>query len=320
MGMTEFLLVVAVGGGIIAVLLTTFRGAAAEADRETPAVEGQRPEGGPLRSELEDRRRAALRSLEEIETDYEAGNLSAEDYESLRARYEKEAAVLTQRLQSEGPLPEPAERAGAAAPAAASGGSWMTAVGWTAGAVAFVALAWLIMSQALRPRGPDDTITGSLPGQEMGSAAAGAPIAEVDMNRVAELERAVAADSSNVAALNELGHLYLTMQRYPELAQVSMKALDVNPENPEALTHLGMVLMSVQHLDDAFASFDRALEIDPDFAEALQFKGMVAFMSRDFDTAVEAWDHYMDVVPPEQQAPRVRALLESARASANAGG
>ncbi|NIR42612.1 MAG: hypothetical protein GWN99_01870 [Gemmatimonadetes bacterium] len=318
MGMTEFLLVVAVGGGIIAVLLTTFRGAASEAEPEPEVGAAALTEADQELLELEERHRAALRSLDEIETDYEAGNLSEEDYDSLRTRYEKEAAVLAQQRENVERAPAPARPV--AASSGTSRGSWTTAVGWTAGAIAFVALAWLVMSQALRPRGQEGSITGSLPGQEMGGGpAAGTPLADVDMGRLAELERAVAADSSDVAALNELGHLYLTLQRYGDVAQVSMKALDLNPENPEALTHLGMVLLSVQHVDDAFTSFDRALEIDPNFAEALQFKGMVAFMSRDFGTAVEAWERYMDVVPPEEQAPRVRALLESARASADAG-
>ena len=65
MGMTEFLLVVAVGGGIIAVLSATFRGAAAEATGEerTAAVDTGAPDDGG-RDELKDRRRAALQSLE----------------------------------------------------------------------------------------------------------------------------------------------------------------------------------------------------------------------------------------------------------------
>lgn len=316
MGMTEFLLVVAVGGGIIAVLFATFRGAASDA--EADSERSYEPEVDEGLAELEERHLSVLRAMEEIDADFEAGNLSQEDYRSLHARYAGEADALKQQLGGAG-VATPAATRVASEPAPATSGSRMSsAIAWIAGGVAFVALAWLVMSQALGPRA-GGSITGSIPGQEMGSGSPGMPIAEVDMGRLAALESMVQADSTNVEALVELGHLYLTLQRYGEVAQLSMKALDLDPNNPEALTHLGMVLMSVEHVADALASFDRALDIDPTFGEALQFKGMVAFMSRDYATAVEAWERYVEVVPEDQQAPRVRAMLGMARASAEEG-
>ena len=310
MGMTEFLLVVAVGGGIIAVLSATFKGAAAESTGEerAGAVED---DGG--RGELEDRRRAAIQSLDEIEADYESGNLSEADYQSLRRRYEKEVASI-ERLVVSDVVPAAAQsRKEPTAPTRR--GSWMTSLGWIAGTVAFIALAWLVMSQTLRPRGEGDTITGSLPGQDRGMAPAGAPVADVDMNRLAELRRIVAEDPNDIAALVELGHMYLALQSYEELSGVTQQALAIDPENPEALTHLGMLLFSTGHPQGVQESFDRALQVDPNFGEALQFKGMVAFIRRDYASAVEAWQRYLEVVPPDEVAPRIRGMLEAARAN-----
>ncbi len=317
MGMTEFLLVVAVGGGIVAVLFATFKGAAGEAEPEGQRDPRTAAGGGSAeRAELEERERALVRSLEEIEADHEAGNLSRGDYEELRGRYEDELARLRGDLAaaSRGP----SARAAATAAAPAKGGSRATsAIGWTAGVVAFLALAWLVMSQALSPRQEGDTITGNLPGQEMGGGTpGGVSVAPVDAERLAELEHVVQAEPENLAALLELGHLYLSQQRFPELAEVTRQALQIDSESPEALTHLGMLLFSSNHPQGVLGAFDRALEIDPDFAEALQFKGMVSFMSRDYATAVEAWERYLAVVPPEDASPRIRAMLEAARASA----
>jgi cytochrome c-type biogenesis protein CcmH/NrfG len=42
---------------------------------------------------------------------------------------------------------------------------------------------------------------------------------------------------------------------------------------------------------------------------------MVSFMRADYATAVEAWEHYLEVVPPDQGSPRIRAMLEAARAN-----
>jgi cytochrome c-type biogenesis protein CcmH/NrfG len=320
MSLTEFLLVGAVGGGIIAVLFATFKGAAREAGADEPADSGidEARKVSAERAELEERRSAVLRSLEEIEADRGAGNLSDADYEALRQRYEGEAAALARQLSALGEEPLAARAAEEAAPTGGRSGI-LTAVAWTAGSVAFVALAWLVLSSTLRPRGGDDAMTGSLPGQEMRSTPAGSPVGAVDPERLAQLERSVAEDPHNVEALVELGHLYLTLQRYDELREVTAQALQLDPDNPEALTHLGMLLFSMGHPEGVMTTFDRALEIDPNFAEALQFKGMVAFMNRDFATATQAWERYLEVVPPDQVSPRIQAMLEMARQSAGAG-
>jgi cytochrome c-type biogenesis protein CcmH/NrfG len=316
MGMTEFLLVVAVGGGILAVLFSTLKGAANESAAEGASRGAvQTAVASAERSEIDDRLQAALGSLEEIEADFESGNLSESDHERLRARYQAEVADLEQQLAEIATALKTTARPERATVAGRSRKS--SALGWAAGAVAFVALAWLVMSQALSPRTEDGSITGSIPGQNMGGsgAPAGVPVAEVDPGELAALEAAVAENPANVEALVGLGHLYLRMGRNDELADVTQRALALEPENPEALTHMGMLLFSMQHPDGVMPSFDRALASDPDFAEALQFKGMVAYMRQDFPTAVEAWDRYMAVVPPEEVSPRIKAMLESARAS-----
>lgn len=319
MGLAEFLLVVAVGGGIIAVLYATFKGAAREADADQPVAGGtdEARKVSAEQAELAERRNAALQSLEEIEADREAGNLSDADYETLRRRYLGEADGLARQLSSLGEEPVAAGRAPEVAPT--GGRSWIpTAVAWTAGSVAFVALAWLVLSSTLRPRAGDEPVSGSLPGQETRGMPSGPPVGAVDQERLAELERIVAEDPHNVEALVELGRLYLTLQRYDELRVVTAQALQLDPDNPGALTHLGMLLFLSGHREGVMATFDRALEIDPDFAEALQFKGMVAFMNRDFTTATQAWERYLDVVPADEAAPRMRAMLELARQSASA--
>ena len=323
MGLTEFLLVVAVGGGIIAVLYATFRGAAEEAavERGPVAAGGDRP--AREIAELEEKRRAVERALEEIDVDHAAGNLADADYEEMRRRYEKEAALLDDRLREERRrVGAPAEaRWPVEAPQAAPGGPSRlpAALAWGGGILGFLVLAWLVMSTALRPRGADDTITGSLPGQGLGGGAAGPAIADVDMDRLRALEAIVAEDSSNVEALNELGHLYLTMQRYGEVITLSTKALQLDPDSPEALTHMGMILVTVDHVEEGMASFDRALAADPEFAEALLFKGMIAFRRQNFATAADAWERYLEVAPPDANLERIRGMLQAARQSAGSG-
>lgn len=314
MGMTEFLLVLAVGGGIIAVLFATFRGAAADARAdETPRAPAGRASGG--RIELEERQAAVIASLEEIEADHEAGNLSDADYDRLRRRYEREAAAVLRRLGADGATSS-AETAGEPEPAgAASSSRWPAAIGWIAAVAGFVAVAGLVMSTALRPRAGDDTITGGVPAGDAAPPVAGGALMPIDAERLAELERVVAADSNDVDALVEIGRLYLSSQRFGEVARVSLKALSLDADNPGAHTNLGMVLVSIDHVKEGLASFDRALAADPDFADALLFKGMVSFQMRDFETAIGAWERYLEVAPPDANVSRITGMLEAARAA-----
>jgi cytochrome c-type biogenesis protein CcmH/NrfG len=318
MGPTEFLLVVAVGGGIIAVLVATFKGAAGDAEARAAKADDRGLSGG-ARAELDERYEAAVCSLEEIEADHDAGNLSDADYGALRGRYETEIAHLERELGIAEAYAGTPRGEAVKSVAAAPERSWVPgAVGWTAAGIAFAALAYLVLSTALRPRVGDDSITGSIPGQGLG-ASMGVPVGEVDLERLRSLEDIVAGDPQNLEALVELGHMYLRLQRYDELNFVTQAALAIDPNHPEALTHLGMLLFSMDHPEGVLSTFDQALAIDPDFAEALQFKGMVSFMRGDYATAVEAWEHYVEVVPPDESSPRIQALLEAARANLGGG-
>lgn len=322
MGLTEFLLVVAVLGGIIAVLYPTLRGAAREGGvTETePALEPD-DEAGEAWLELEERRHTVLRSLDEIAADREAGNISEDDYRSLRRRYEAEAAAVL-REQSELEAAESTSRRGRGRETAAGRerSRLPAAVGWGVAVIAFAALAALALDSALRSRGEGDVITGNLPSSGMEASQGDGALMPVDRERLAELEARVADDSSDVGALAELGHLYLSTQQFDRVARVSMKALSIEPDEPESLTHLGMVLVAANHVSEAISAFDRALQIDPDFPEALLYRGIVAFQNREFETAVDSWEHYLEVAPPDADVGRVRAMLQGARAAVQGDG
>lgn len=327
MGWTELLLVIAVVGGIIAVLYPTFRGAASEAREGAGAAgarQGPEAERQARRRQLEERRRAVIESLEEIEADHAAGNLAESDFEEMRRRYEREATAVLRELESLG-RPEkpraPARKKAAAASSSSKSSRGVSAVvGWVAAGVAFGALAMIALSGSVGPRG-DGVMTGSVPSPgesqpQQAASSSGSALVPVDVERMRELEGVVANDSSDVEALVELGSLYLGAQRYGEVAQVSMRALALDSTHPGALTNLGMTLVAAGHKPQGKAAFDRALESDPDFHRALLFKGMIAFQDREFDTAVEAWERYLVVAPPEANTARIEGMLQAARQAA----
>ncbi len=327
MGLLELILVIAVVGGIVAVLLPTFRGAAADARSDEarrargPVATGEGGGGGggakAVRA-LEERRRAVIESLSEIEADRDAGNLSQPDYERQRRRYEREAAAVLLELEAAQRSTEVAVTDREAQVAAQRGrGRVPAALGWALAGIGFGSLALVILSGSLGTRGEGEVMTGTVPGsgaQEQ-TRQRGA-LVPIDTARLAALERMVAEDSSNVESLVELSDLYLATQQFDEVARLSMKALAMDSTNPGALTNVGMVLAASGHREDGIEAFDHALETDPDFARALLFKGIITFQSKDFRTAIDAWEHYLRVAPPEANITRVEAMLEGARMAA----
>ncbi|MEE9156480.1 MAG: type II secretion system protein, partial [Gemmatimonadota bacterium] len=208
MGLLELILVIAVVGGIVAVLLPTFRGAAADA-RSDEARRARGPVAEAVRA-LEERRRAVIESLSEIEADRDAGNLSQPDYERQRRRYEREAAAVLLELEA-------AQRSTGVAvadreaqvPAQRGRGRIPAGLGWALAGIGFASLALVILSGSLGTRGEGEVMTGTVPGsgaQEQ-TRQRGA-LVPIDTARLAALERMVAEDSSNVESLVELSDLY----------------------------------------------------------------------------------------------------------------
>ena len=90
------------------------------------------------REQLDERKRAALRALRELEFEHEAGHVSDADYAELRARYEGEAAAILTELDrlepahpAEAPPPTPPWRR-------VRRRGWRHPVALTAGAVPLV--------------------------------------------------------------------------------------------------------------------------------------------------------------------------------------
>ncbi|MGH7545206.1 MAG: tetratricopeptide repeat protein, partial [Gemmatimonadota bacterium] len=148
----------------------------------------------------------------------------------------------------------------------------------------------------------------------------GGALVPVDLSRVPQLEGRIAADSTDVEAMNELAHIYVSTQQFREAADLSMRALRVDPENAQAMTHLGVVLWASGDLDAAVEAFDHAIQFDPGWHETYLFKGLVLFTGKqDFQGAVETWERYLEVAPPDVNTDRVRGMLEGARQGAARG-
>lgn len=326
--MTEILVILIVAAAAAAVAYPALR------HRDEPAPAKPGPQGAAEKRVVTEEERLleakarVLGALREIDADRDEGNISDEDYERLKRGYEAEAAAVLRRLDALGQVGKGARPAAdaVAAGAASRRRGVSTGLAWGFGVVVFVALVGALLAQAIRPRGPDGSITGNDfsgggDGGGMGGGGMSAPLVPVDIARVPDLQKRIAADSNDVDALNELAHIYISTQQFREAAGLSMRALRVDNDNAQAMAHLGVVLWASGDLDAALEAFNHSITFDPKWHEAYLFKGLVLFTAKqDFQGAVETWERYLEVVPPGVNTDRIRGMLEGARRAAAMGG
>ena len=270
-------------------------------------------------SDLRLRKARLQASLEELESEFAAGRLDARDLATLKERDEVELAAVSdalKRLKKE--TPDSVRSRGDVAPPIGPNRPWRARLGWGLGLAAFA----LILVFSLRGSDAARTEGGTITGTQAGGNAAPIDmeiqkIGPLDSLRIAQLEAKVRADSTDVPALIELGHLYLAQGLLDKAVLVDTLAIHLQPDAPgtaEAFAHLGMILWSMGQTDGALKALDKAVFLRPELPEALLYRGIILFAgAQDMPAAAEAFDHYLAVAPPDANTGRIRAMREAAR-------
>lgn len=274
------------------------------------------------RAALRERKRRLLRNLKELEAERAAGRVAQADYVALRERDQEEAARVIQQLENVEADPKSGRRAsrkqagpgGSVPPVLPARQRAARVAAWAGGVMVFGAVLAFTMSRAITSRAPGGSITGTMPG--------GPDPADA---RLAELERIISRDSSQLKALLEAGHLLLQRQRLDEAARLTLRAVQIDSLSPEAHAHVAMLLMAEasghENPDSARAvlgwaieEIDRSLRIKPDFAEGWLFKGMIYLQgAQDRDAAIAAWEQYLKIAPPDADTTRIAAMVRGAK-------
>lgn len=215
-----------------------------------------------VHAELEEQRRFLLRSIEDLDEQWAAGELDAGDYQTLRDDYTARAAAVLRAID-EG-------RALAATPyPPARRSRRLVAVVVVA---ALAGSAGLAVAAASGTRLPGDNITGDIretPSGQLAQASALAQQGEVT-EALRLYDEVLAGDPRNVEALSERGLLLVSVASAtgrPTLADQGRasieQALAVDPDDARALFYLGLALRLEG--DDARAAdaFTAALAADP---------------------------------------------------------
>lgn len=260
---------------------------------------------------LESERDFLLRSIKDLETEREAGNLDEERYRELRDDYTARAAAVLRTIDegrdaavTTAPTPVPRKRQL-----------------FTGGAVlVFVCVAALALAAATGMRRDGQTITGNA---QSGNAQSG------EDARRAALERQVNDHPDDPAAhlvfaryLLEIGELTQAVKEYVATAKI-------DPKNAEANAYAGWVTFlaaqsenaepetAADLTDRALVRLDAAVASAPDYPDAYFFRGMVQFRGKSNPkAAVPDFERYLALVPNGPLNDQVKQLLEQARQQA----
>lgn len=241
-------------------------------------------------AELEEERRFLLRSLDDLEREYEAGDVDEGDYETLRDGYTvRAAAVLREIEDGESRLaPRRPRRWGRIAVIVAA---------LLAGAVGL----GFVLANAWGERGAGQEITGFTPGDDARTVLASAreslrrgdfDLANSLFARVVEAERERGVD--NAEAITYFGW--------------TLALLTVEDPDPER---------SAQRLDAAQLALAQATEIEPTYADPHCFQAIIEFsFLEDADAALVHVERCEANDPPADVAELIAGFAEEIRAAA----
>lgn len=236
-------------------------------------------------AELEEERRFLLRSLRDLDREFEAGDVERDDYDTLRDDYTVRAAAVLRAIEDRQAVAAViAER-----PRRSVGSRLLVGVA----VLAVAAGIGLLVARSAGQR---------LPGQEISGGQAVPP--------------------DDVAAVLVGARDALGTADYQTSAELYASVLDQDPDHPEALAYSGWltVLVSRNASDDVAAAgleggkqrLLQAVEADPDYADPHCFLAIVAEQYEDDSTtARRQGQECLDLNPPAQ----MRGLVEEFVAS-----
>ena len=252
---------------------------------------------------LESERDFLLRSIADLETEREAGNLDEDRYRALKDDYTARAAAVLRSIEEgrdAGPAPAPVPKKRKV---------------FTGGAVlVFVAVAALALAAAAGKRHEGQTITGNA---QSGDA------------RRAALERQVREHPDDAAAHLVYARYLVEVQDWSEAVKQYLAAAKLDPKNPEANAYAGWMLFHVAQspnaepntarelIDGALTRLDAAVAAAPDYPDAHFFRGMVQFRGNNNPkAAIPDFERYLALVPTGPLNEQVKQILDQARQQA----
>jgi tetratricopeptide (TPR) repeat protein len=253
----------------------------------------------PLRSgahldriaELEEERRFLLRSLDDLEREFEAGDVDESDYETLRDGYTVRAAGVLRQIES-----------GRSRLAPQATRRWGRLIMITSAVLVLAVAIGFALANAFGERGANQEITGFDPGDDA---------------RIVLASARDALNENDFALANTLFARVVQMEREREV------------DNVEAIAYFGWTLAlqarvesadltTDSRLDAAQVALQQATQIDPDYADPNCFLAIIEFaFLQDANAALPYVNECESGNPPADIANLIAGFAADIRAAAS---
>jgi hypothetical protein len=242
-------------------------------------------------AELEEERRFLLRSLDDLEREFEAGDVDEADYETLRDGYTVRAAAVLRQIES-----------GRSRLAPRAPRRWGRVAVITAAVLVLAVAIGFALANAFGERGANQEITGFDPGNDA---------------RIVLASARDALNENNFALANSLFARVVQMERERGI------------DNVEAITYFGWTLALQARLESADLSTDvrldaakvalqQATEIDPGYADPNCFLAIIEYAFLDNASAALPFVEVCESSnPPADIADLIAGFAADIRAAAD---
>ena len=203
-------------------------------------------------AELDEERRFLLRSLDDLEREYAAGDIDEVDYQALRDGYTVRAAAALRAFDD-----------GQAALPAKPPVNWPKRIGVLALTVLLIGVVWWVLAATSAQRLPGQEITGLDPRDDRSVLLAQARMLQMQDPGAAIATYQLVLDEypDDVEAMTYLAWtLVLSVginsegEAIDESARLLERAIEIDPSYPDPYCFLGIVERSVERLDVCLAS------------------------------------------------------------------
>ncbi len=157
--------------------------------------------------------------------------------------------------------------------------------------------------------GGDDTPAVEQPGQ----------LADIDMERVAELMALVEQDPTNAEATFELGEIFFLGGEWQAGIDWFTKLLELDPSNVHALTDVGTAHFNLGQYEEAKVAWITAKDIDPNDEQVHYNLGFLYANVEpvDYAAALAEWQAVVELAPGSDLANTAQVHLDSLAAEAS---
>ncbi len=134
-------------------------------------------------------------------------------------------------------------------------------------------------------------------------------------DRVAALERLIAANPQNPEYRTQLANLYYDVGQYEKAVGYYQQSLSIRPQDPNVETDLATCFHYLGHDEKALETLDRILNYSPGFSQAMFNKGIILIAKKDEKGAIAIWEDLLRSNPNFPQRAELEQRINQLRAS-----